>query len=77
MPVEATIRANVGFAAIDREGDGAQAGADRAQIGGDEEGAVLGEQADAVAAGRASRPQPAVPRAGRRAKLAVGDHLRP
>ena len=63
------------FAAIDRKGDRAQAGADRAQIGGDEEGAVFGEQADAVAAGRALRPQPAVPCASRRAKLSVRNHL--
>ena len=49
------------LAAIDGKGDGAQAGADRAQIGGDEEGAVFGEQAHAVAAAEAARPQPARP----------------
>ncbi len=56
MPVEATIRSNVASLQSTGKGHDAEAGADRAQIGGDEEGAVLGEQPDAVAAARALAP---------------------
>ena len=67
MPVEVTIRA-IRRLRCNRPGRGrpAEARPDRAQIGGDEEGAVFGEEADAVArfcnAARCCRQ--AVPRGG-------------
>ena len=57
-------------AAIRRKGNGAAAGADNAQVGGGEEGTVLGQQTDALA-GLGFIPQKGVPAAGGGPKLAV------
>ena len=60
-------------AAIDRERHDAEAGADGAEVGGDEKRAVFGEQADPVGWHQALGQQTLAAAAGRGAEFAVRD----
>ena len=75
MPVRGRNPLERRVAAVHRKGHDAEAGADRAQIRGNKEWPVLGEQSDAVAAGKSLRPQATVPAAGGGTKFAVRDRL--